>query len=98
MDGVDAVFPTSYGKDESDIGHLVFALKYDGVELLALRKIFAHVDRQTLIDGILAKRTSGYLSRLWFFFEFFEDFGTLDIEDCPTCPSHHSWRRDRLRH
>lgn len=87
VDGEDEIFPASYGKDESDLGHLVFALKYDGVELLALRRIFAHVDPQELIDGIKAKRTSAFLRRLWFFFEFFEEFGTLDIEDCPTCPS-----------
>lgn len=87
LDGEDELFPASYGKDDSDLGQLIFALKYDGIELLALRKIFAHIDREELVQGIMAKRTSGFLRRLWFFFEFFEDFGTLDVENCPTCPS-----------
>lgn len=85
--GEDEFFPPSYAKDDSDLGLLVFALKYDGLELLALRRIFAHIDRQELVQGILAKRSSAYLRRLWYLFEFFEEFGRLDIDDCPACPA-----------
>ncbi len=67
--GVEESFPRSYWPGDGDFEHLVFALKYDGVELLHLSRVFAVMDAQTLVAGIAAKPTSKYGRRLWFLYE-----------------------------
>src|SRR5690606_8665366 len=57
-------------RDTSAIGQLVFALKYDGVDLLALARIFTAIGRNELTAALCARPTSAYLRRLWFFYEF----------------------------
>ena len=86
-EGEDESFPARFRGDDSDVGQLVFALKYDGVDLLALRKILEKVDPGELVAAIEAKRTSAYLRRLWYFWEFFRAGERLPVEDCPTCPT-----------
>ncbi len=74
------VFPSSTKQPESDIEHLVFALKRDGVDLLALDRIFHHLDPDELTAAIKARPTSTYLRRLWIFYERLSDC-ELDVED-----------------
>jgi hypothetical protein len=68
--GIHESFPEQFERDTSDIGHLVFALKYDGVDLLALRRIFTEIGGTPLLAALRERPTSGYLRRLWFFYEF----------------------------
>jgi hypothetical protein len=63
-------FPEQFHRDTSAIGQLIFALKYDGVDLLALARIFAAIGHNELTAALRAKPTSAYLRRLWFFYEF----------------------------
>lgn len=56
--------------DESDVGHLLFVVKREDIDLLVLTKVFEHVDPAELCAAIGAKPTSMYLRRLWFFWEF----------------------------
>ena len=66
--GVEEHFPAQIARNDSDVGHLIFALKYDGVELLApLGGILEHIDHAELESAIKSKLTSKYLHRLWFF-------------------------------
>jgi hypothetical protein len=69
-DGVHESFPEQFQRDTSDVGQLVFALKYDGVDLLALLRIFSTIGGAELAAALREKSSSAYLRRLWFFYEF----------------------------
>lgn len=62
-------FPASYQRGDDDYDHLVFALKYDGVDPYALVQIFRHTDRDALARRIAGQPTSRYARRLFFFCE-----------------------------
>jgi hypothetical protein len=66
---VDESFPAAYRPGEEDFDHLVFALKYDGVDLCILSQMFRRIDRRSLSAGIEARPASKYGRRLFFFFE-----------------------------
>jgi hypothetical protein len=69
-DGFHESFPEQFQRDTSDIGQLIFALKYDGVDLLALLRIFSAIGGAELTAALRDKPSSAYLRRLWFFYEF----------------------------
>jgi hypothetical protein len=50
-------------------GHLVFALKYEGLDLCVLKRLFQAVDATGLAAMIAAKPTSAYMRRIWFLYE-----------------------------
>lgn len=79
-DGTYEYFPEQFQRDTGDIGQLVFALKYDGVDLLALLRIFSAIGGTDLAAALREKPTSAYLRRLWFFYEFLLS-ERLDIPD-----------------
>lgn len=56
--------------DDSDVGHLIFVVKREDLDLVVLARIFEHVDPDELCAAIGAKPNSTYLRRLWFFYEF----------------------------
>lgn len=66
---VDERFPRSYEPGDDDFDHLVFALKYDGVDLAVLGRIFRVIDRDALARRIGARPTSKYGRRIFFLFE-----------------------------
>lgn len=66
---VEEAFPRGYAPGAADFDHLVFALKYDGVDLVALKSIFARLDRTELVRRIEARPTSKYARRIFFLFE-----------------------------
>lgn len=66
---IEETFPNSYDPGDDDIDHLIFALKYDGVDLVALSRLFRIVDRDALARRIATQPTSKYLRRLFFLFE-----------------------------
>lgn len=66
---VEETFPSSYDPGEDDVEHLIFALKYDGVELVALARLFRVLDRDALARHIARQPTSKYLRRIFFLFE-----------------------------
>ena len=67
---VDEVFRTQYWPGETVGDHLEFALKYDGVNLALLAKIFEKVSPEVLTEYITSKPTGKYARRIWFFYEF----------------------------
>ena len=67
---VAEVFRNQYWPGEKVGGHLEFALKYDGVNLGLLDRIFAHVSQEELTGYIRSKPTGKYARRIWFFYEF----------------------------
>ncbi|TDQ60404.1 Fic family protein [Maritalea mobilis] len=50
-------------------GHLTFALKYEGVDLCVLKKLFETIDGAELAGLIQQKPNSAYLRRIWFLYE-----------------------------
>ncbi|MEY4512112.1 MAG: hypothetical protein RLZZ450_4234 [Pseudomonadota bacterium] len=67
-EGVHESFPEQFAREDI-VDHLVFALKYDGVDLLVLRSVFETIGPDQLTRAIEKSPTSAYLRRLWFFYE-----------------------------
>ena len=79
-EGRHQVFKPSKLTDDSDVGHLVFALKYDGVDLLVLKRVFEAMGGDGLVNALKRQPNSSYLRRLWFLYETL--LGTpLDLPD-----------------
>lgn len=66
---VEETFPRSYDPGDSDTEHLIFALKYDGLDLAVLVLLFRSVDREDLERHIEALPGSKYTRILFFLFE-----------------------------
>jgi hypothetical protein len=82
-------FPSSYRRGDDDFDHLIFALKYDGVDPYALAQVFASTDRDELTRRIAAQPTSRYTRRLFFLYERLTQ-RPLDLPDAtqgPWCPA-----------
>lgn len=67
---VDEAFRAQYWPGEKVGDHLEFALKYDGVNLGLLARIFEHVPQEEFTEYINSKPTGKYARRIWFFYEF----------------------------
>ncbi len=50
-------------------GHLVFALKYEGLDLIVLKRLFEAVTPKEIENIVKAKPTSNYARRIWFLYE-----------------------------
>lgn len=50
-------------------GHLIFALKYEGLDLAILKRLFETVPSEAIENIVKAKPTSSYARRLWFLYE-----------------------------
>lgn len=61
-------------------GHLVFALKYEGLDLCVLKRLFETVDADALAALVRAKPASAYMRRLWFLYEWLLG-EALDVPD-----------------
>jgi len=67
---IEDVYPVRYWPGNKIGDHLEFALKYDGINLGLLTRIFEHVPQKELIEYIKSKPTGKYARRIWFFYEF----------------------------
>lgn len=71
QDGViEDIYPIRYWPGENVSDHLEFALKYDGVNLSLLTRIFEQTAQKELADYINSKPTGKYARRIWFLYEF----------------------------
>lgn len=50
-------------------GHLVFALKYEGLDLCVLKRLFQAAGGEAIAAIVRAKPASAYMRRLWFLYE-----------------------------
>ncbi len=61
----------------------MFALKYEGLDLAVLKRIFESVAPEELASMIASKPTSAYMRRIWFLYEWLLD-KRLDLPDAKT--------------
>lgn len=56
--------------EDTLIGHLTFALKYEGIDLcLLLKKLFERLSPAELVGLVAAEPTGQYSRRIWFLYE-----------------------------
>ena len=63
------VFTPRHRPDDTLIGHLTFAFKYEGIDLGLLKKIFESVSVDQLSDLISMEPTGQYSRKTWFLYE-----------------------------
>jgi len=67
---IEDVYPVRYWPGNKVGDHLEFALKYDGINLGLLTRIFEYVPQEEITEYIKSKPTGKYTRRVWFFYEF----------------------------
>jgi Fic family protein len=63
------VYPSSYLPDENLYKQLIFALKYEGVDLLVFKKLFEVLSTLELEDMIQKENLGQYSRKIWFLYE-----------------------------
>ena len=66
--------------DDTLRGHLVFTLKYEGIDLATLKALFDNIHPQEIINIVTAEPTSSYSRRIWFLYEWLTGT-TLALDD-----------------
>ncbi len=79
-DGRWNVFTIKHKPEETWFAHLTFALKYEGVDLLILKKLFDAIDEAEIRGVIESEPTGRYSRRAWFFYEWLTG-RKLDLPD-----------------
>lgn len=74
------VFTPRHEPEDSIYGHLIFALRYEGIELLVLKVLFTHVDPGEIIQMVRNEPTGAYSRRIWFLYEWLLN-KKLDLPD-----------------
>jgi hypothetical protein len=75
-----SVLPIRYQPEDSLYKQLVFALKYEGVNLLIFKKLFEKLSESEVADLIQIEPTGQYSRKVWFLFEWLLQ-KQLPIED-----------------
>lgn len=76
------IYGPRYAPEPTLEGHLVFALKNEGLDLAVLKRLFEKTERRDIEAMISAKPGSAYMRRIWFLFEWLTD-EMLDLDDAP---------------
>jgi Fic family protein len=63
------VFGPKYQPSDTLTGHLVFALKYEGVNLLFFKKLFEKIDQSEVVKIIMSEYSGQYMRKIWFLYE-----------------------------
>ncbi len=63
------IYTPRYMPKDSVIGHLTFALKYEGVDLAVLNALFCDIDAKQMAVMVKEELTNRYNRRIWFFYE-----------------------------
>ena len=73
-------YPRTYWPGDTDLDHLEFALKREGLHLQLLRALLPRLPAHELAAYVRSKPTSAYARRIWFLFEEFSG-QRLDLPD-----------------
>jgi hypothetical protein len=77
------IFTPRHKPQDTLYGHLVFALKYEGIDLAVLNALFQNIEPQEIQAIICSEPTGSYSRRLWFLWEWLRK-ERFDIEDAKT--------------
>jgi hypothetical protein len=77
------VFTPRHKPGDTLLGHLTFALKYEGVDLAVLNALFKTIEAHEIETLIRSEPTGGYSRRLWFLWEWLLE-EELNLEDATT--------------
>ena len=67
------VFTPRHEPDNTIFGHLVFALRYEGIELLVLKALFKTIVPAEITQIVKNEPTGSYSRRIWFLYEWLLD-------------------------
>jgi hypothetical protein len=67
---IETTYPQSYWPGNRDEDHLEFALKYDGINLAILARLFEVINEAALCEWITSKPTGKYVRKTWFLYEY----------------------------
>lgn len=79
-DGNWRIMTPRHAPEPSLEGHLTFALKYEGLDLSVLRRLFAATGPEAIAALVRDKPTGSYTRRIWFLFEWLTG-ERLDLPD-----------------
>ena len=82
--GAFTVYDKRYCPREGDIYHLFFALKYENIDLLCLKRIMLKVSAAEVSAFVQDRPTGIYARKIWFFYEWLTQC-KLDLPNCPRC-------------
>jgi len=74
------IFGPRYAPDATIEGHLTFALKYEGLDLAVLKRLFLAVGAAEIERLVQAEPTGRYARRIWFLYEWLTG-SRLDLPD-----------------
>ena len=74
------LFTPRHKPDDTLQGHLTFALKYEGIDLLTLKALFGSIEARQIADLVQSQPTGAYNRRIWFLYEWLCDT-RLDLDD-----------------
>jgi hypothetical protein len=77
------IFTPRHAPDNTLYGHLIFALKYEGVNLFILKALFEVIDKNEIIQIVNQEPTGSYSRRIWFLYEWLQNV-TLSLENATT--------------
>ncbi len=75
-----SIYTPRHAPDTSLEGHLVFALKYEGIDLAVLKRLFLTVGAGPIEAIVKATPTGSYARRIWFLYEWLTG-SRLDLPD-----------------
>ncbi len=77
------IFTPRYMPEDTLMGHLTFALKYEGIDLGILKKLFENLEAKQISKSIAEEPTGQYSRKIWFLYEWLMD-AQLDTPDLTT--------------
>lgn len=75
------VFTPRHQPADTLYGHLVFALKYEGINLLLFKKLFALIDEAEVKAWVLNETLSQYVRKIWFLYEWLLEKELTNVSD-----------------
>ena len=77
------VFTIRHKPDDNVISHLIFALKYEGIELFIIKKLFLLLDESVITQMVEKEPTGQYSRQIWFLYEWLMNI-KLNLSDLKT--------------
>jgi hypothetical protein len=74
------IFTPRHKPEDTLYGHLIFALKYEGLDLAIFNTLFQKIEAKEIQQIIRSEPTGSYSRRLWFLWEWLRE-EQLDLED-----------------